>query len=64
MIPRSMRHLVKERLHSAHLGYDSIIRRARDLVFWPGMSKEIKQLADSCGICLEAKPRNKKETLI
>ena len=50
MIPRSMRHLVKERLHSAHLGNDSMMRRARDLVFWPGMSKEIKQLADSCEI--------------
>ena len=59
-----MRYLVKERLHSAHLGYDSMMRRARVLVFWPGMSMEIKQLADSCEICLEAKPRNQKETLI
>ena len=64
VIPRSMRHLVKERLHSAHLGYDSMMRRPRDLVFWPGMSKEIKQLADNCEICLEAKLRNQKETLI
>ena len=64
VIPRSMRHLVKERLHSVHLGYDSMMRRARNLGFWPGMSREIKQLADSCEICLEAKPRNQKETLI
>ena len=63
VIPRNMRHLVKERQHSELLGYDSIMRRARDLVFWPGMSREIKQLADSCEICLEAKPRNQKETL-
>ena len=59
-----MRHLVKERLHSAHLEYDSMMRRACDLVFWQGMSREIKQLADSCKICLEAKPRNPNETLI
>ena len=64
VIPRSMRHLVKERLHSAPLGYDSMMRRARGLVFLPSMSREIKQLADSCEICLEAKPRNQKETLI
>ena len=64
IILKGERHLVKERLHSAHLGYDSMMRRARDLVFWPGMSREIKQLADSCEICLEAKPRNQKETLI
>ena len=64
VIPQSMKHIVKERLPSAHLGYDSMMRRAHDLVFWPGMSREIKQLADSCKICLEAKPRNQKETLI
>ena len=64
VILQSMRHLVKEILRSAHLVYDSIMRKAHDLVFWPGMSREIKQLADSCEICLEAKPRNQKETLI
>ena len=41
-----------------------MMRRACDPLFWPGMSKEIKQLADSCEICLEAKTRNQKETVI
>ena len=63
VIPLSMRSLVKERLHSAHLGKDSMLRRARELVYWPGIQKEICQLAQQCKVCLEYKPRNQKETL-
>ena len=40
MIPKSLRDITKKRLHSAHLGYDSMMRRARDTVFWPAMSHE------------------------
>ena len=58
-----MRNDMKKRLHSAHMGYDSMMRRARDVIFWPGMSQDIKQLADSCEACQELKPRTQKETL-
>ena len=63
VIPQSMRKVVKERLHAAHLGRDSMLRRARELVYWPSMKKEISQIADRCEVCLEAKPQNQKETL-
>ena len=38
-------------------------RRARGIVFWPGMAHDIKQLADSCDTCQEMKPRNAQEPL-
>lgn len=43
-IPKSLRRDVKHRLHSAHLGYDSMIRRARGTIFWPKHA-ETRQLA-------------------
>ncbi|CAC5389582.1 unnamed protein product [Mytilus coruscus] len=46
LIPKSLRHDMKNRLHSAHLGYDSMMKRARRTIFWPGMAKEIKQMTD------------------
>jgi transposase InsO family protein len=64
VIPYSMRNLIKQRLHAAHLGKDSMLRRAREIVYWPGMQNEIIQIADQCKICLEAKPMNQKETII
>jgi transposase InsO family protein len=64
VIPKSMRSEMKQRLHKAHLGYDSMLRRARNAIFWPGMRKDIRQMADSCEICQEMKPANQKETLM
>jgi transposase InsO family protein len=55
---------MRKRLHAAHLGYDSMLRRARELLFWPGMAQDIKQTADSCEACQQMKPCNQKETLI
>ena len=63
LIPKALRNEMKTRLHSSHLGYDSMIRRARGMIFWPGIASEIKQLAQNCEICQEAKPRNSRETL-
>lgn len=57
-IPKMLRAEMKSRLHSSHLGYDSMMRRARNTIFWPGIAKDVKQLADNCEICRESKARN------
>ena len=64
VIPPSMRADVKQRLHAAHLGHESMLRRAHELIYWPKMNHEIKQLADSCDICQAHSPRQSKEPLI
>ena len=51
VISKSLRDITKKRLHSAHLGYDTMMRRARDTVFWPAMSHEIRQVAENCETC-------------
>ena len=63
VVPKSLQNDMKKRLHTAHLGYDSMIRRARKCIYWCGMAKDIKQVADNCDICFEHKPRNQKESL-
>lgn len=45
LIPKELRSDMKRRLHRAHLGYDGVMRRARVKVC-PGISKDIKQMAD------------------
>ena len=46
VIPSAPRASIKRRLHSAHLGRDSMLRQARGTVFWPGMASDNKQVAD------------------
>ena len=43
IIPSELRKEILERIHSGHLGMDKCKRRARDTVFWPGLSNKIKQ---------------------
>ena len=64
VVPVKLRPEIKKRLHAAHLGLESMMRRARGLIFWPGMAREISQLVENCLPCQEHKPANQKETLI
>jgi len=62
-IPFPARAQIKAQVHSANLGYGSMLRRARETMFWIGMSNDIKQLTDNCDVCQQNKPCNPKEPL-
>ena len=40
-----------EKIHANHLGGESNYRMARDVLFWPGMRKAIKDMCESCDTC-------------
>ena len=63
IIPPALRTSIKKRLHSSRLGSESMLGRARNSVFWPRMSSDIKQMADACEICQQMKPKNIQEPL-
>ena len=64
IVPHVMREHIKKRLHLSYLGADSMVRRARECVFWPGMSAESKQLAGDCEACQTLASAQHKETLM
>ena len=51
LVPPSMVKHMLEKIHSNHLGGESNYRMARDVLFWPGMRKAIKDLCVSCDTC-------------
>ena len=51
IVPSSLRAEMLRKIHKAHQGYDSSIRRARECLFWPGMQSNIRETCLSCGIC-------------
>ncbi|XP_041472606.1 uncharacterized protein K02A2.6-like [Lytechinus variegatus] len=53
VVPKQVRQKMKEELHRGHNGVDSTLRRARDHLYWPGMSKEIKEFIQTCATCQE-----------
>ena len=56
VIPSSLRKQVARNLHSAHQGTAAMLSRAQTIVFWPGITQDIKNVRDSCQSCNENAP--------
>ena len=63
VVPRSMRAGVLDEIHGAHMGESKSLSYARDHIFWPGMSAQVKDRVRSCGICNAFRNQQQKETL-
>ena len=64
VIPHAMRPEMKQRSHVGHLGINSCLRRVRDLIFWPGISAEIRQYVQACATCATYADRQPAEPFI
>jgi len=64
IIPRSLRSLMLQKTHNTHLGAAACLRRARDVIFWPGMAAEIKDLVSQCETCNDFQSKNSKEPMM
>jgi len=64
IIPVSLRHDMKRKLHVSHLGVESCLHRARETIFWLSMNADIKGLIASCETCRKYETSNQKESLM
>ena len=42
LVPKELRKHMIQRIHSTHIGVEECLRRARESVYWPGMTRDIK----------------------
>eukprot|EP00731_Ephydatia_muelleri_P024692 Em0016g963a len=61
VVPVEVRPDIVVRLHSSHQGIQSTLRRAQDVVYWPGMKKDIEKAVRRCAVCEENAPALPKE---
>lgn len=50
VIPHDLRTGLLNRLHVGHTGVEKTLRQARDILFWPGLTKDITDLILNCNI--------------
>ena len=63
VIPEALRREMLKKLHASHMGIVKTKQRARDTMYWPGMSEQIEGMIKECTVCLQNQRQNSKEEL-
>ena len=64
VIPQPARSHVLHRLHAAHTGVNACLRRAREIVYWPNITADIRRTVESCVTCASHQQSQQKEPLM
>ena len=64
IVPLSMRKEMKQIIHSGHQGIEKCKARAREALYWPGMSAEIADIVSACSTCQEHRNYQQCEELL
>ncbi|CAL9707883.1 unnamed protein product [Knipowitschia caucasica] len=64
VIPISMRSQMLHLTHEGHLGIEKCNGRARALLYWPQMNKDIESYIQRCDTCQQHRYRQQKEPLL
>ncbi len=64
VIPKSMRLEILDQLHVAHQGRERTLKRARQCVFWPGLTNDVRHKVQGCKECEEHKATQQKEPIM
>ena len=63
IIPTDMRPAMLKVLHEGHMGMEKTKARARVVLYWPNMGKDIQHMVAKCPACLRFRKENEKEPL-
>ena len=64
VVPPSMGPCILELIHGTHAGIVKCKQRAREALYWPGMSAQIEDKVKDCIMCRDYAPAQQKEPLI
>ena len=57
IIPESIRAEILKILYKSHSGIIRTKQRARDVIYWPGLNKQIENITSKCAACLESRSK-------
>ena len=64
VVPMTQQAVLKEKLHSTHLGIEGCCRRARECLYWPNMNSDIRDYVSKCPTCRKYEVANPAEPLM
>lgn len=63
LIPDMLRPEFLQKIHSGHSGTEASLRKARETVFWPGITRDVHTHIGNCSTCNALQHKQPKETL-
>ena len=63
VIPATLRREMMNKCHETHIGIEGCLRRARESMYWPRMTSDVKDHISKCDVCLAHQNAPQKETL-
>ena len=64
IVPEALRSHIVKKVHPSHIGMEGCLRKARYVLFWPGMIAKIKDCVAKCDSCNTYQANQQKEPLI
>ena len=64
VVPKVLRPEMLKRIHEGHMGIEKCKIRAREVLFWPGMSSQINDMVSRCSTCCEYRSKQQKEPMV
>ncbi|RYE25774.1 MAG: hypothetical protein EOP45_04445 [Sphingobacteriaceae bacterium] len=64
IVPVRLRANILSQLHASHQGIEKTKKRARSIVYWPGIDGAIEDMIAKCDVCQTSRPKSPKEPMI
>ena len=64
VVPTSLQKEILSIIHQGHLGQEKCLLRARTSVFWPGLTKDVVDLAKECDPCQRHQNKQQKQPIL
>ena len=64
VVPAKVRHAFVELVHKGHSGMNKSAALARELFYWPTLSKDVCDFVSKCAVCEKFAPATRKEALL
>lgn len=64
VVPTMLRKEMKKLLHAGHLGIVKIKGRARETIYWPGITSHIEEMVKTCDVCQQFQNKQRSESML
>ena len=64
IVPERLHNKVLQTIHEGHFGIEKMQLRVREAVFWPGITADVLQTAQSCKVCRTFSKSQQRQTLM